>query len=122
MRKLEKINATTYALKTEDEKARLKTEKLYSKDELFDIYKSIKGMKEQLLMQEDRLKKELANLGAKDDPESIAFAEKLENAQKLLQKKKIEDQLKAIRADFESYADQCKEIKLGIPEIDRAKQ
>lgn len=59
MRKLEKKGNNAYVLKTEDEKQKLKTEKEYSKDELMDIYKQLKTMKEQLLMQVDRLKKDI---------------------------------------------------------------
>lgn len=119
MRKLEKMNENTFVLKTEDEKARLRTEKEYSKQELKDIHRSLEMQKNQASMQRQKVEKDIEKLGDLDDPEIEALADKLEKAQKFLQKKKLLAQLEIVNKDIEDTDKQLAEIKGAIPEIDR---
>lgn len=119
MRELKKINDEKYVLATYDENADLKTEKGYKKQELKDIYRSLGMQKNQALMQRQKVEKDIERLGNLDDPEIEALAEKLEQAQKFLQRKKLQSQLETVNKDLEDTDKQLAEIRKAVPEVER---
>ena len=119
MRELKKINEDSFLLVTHDEKNKLKTEKEYSKQELKDIYRALKAQENQAMMQKNKVEKDIEKLGDLDDPEIEGLADKLEKAQKFLQRKKMLDQLATVNKDVEDTLSQANEIKKAIPEVDR---
>lgn len=118
MRTLTK-RGNNYLLRMEDNENKLITEKIYTKEQLKDVYRGLKMQQSRNGIQRAEVIKNLSKLDVKDTPKLRDFIETLEAAQKLQQKQKLEDQLKLVEADTKTFDDQLKEVKTAIPEIGR---
>ena len=121
-RELKKLGNNKYLLVVVNKEAKLKTEKEYDKEELKSIFRSMKAMKENLILQRNQLESQLSKFDVEETPAIIEFKEKLEAAKKLSEKEKLEKQLEQVNADVKLHGEQIIEIKKAIPELGRGKK
>ena len=118
-RQLNKLNENKFELKTVDEKAKLITIKGFSKTELKNIYSQLRLQKGQLILNKNNIIKQLSKITTKDTKELRDFAKKIEGAQQLIQKSKLEEQVKQINSDIGLFSEQIAEILIAVPEVER---
>ena len=116
-RKLEKINESTFKLIVVDGKHKHRSEKIYDKSELRNIYQEIKAQVEQLKVAKVQNDKELEKLDVKDDPELRVMAQQIQKALKLDQYDKLMEKKEAIKKDLRLFDMQLLEISTKIPEV-----
>ena len=121
-RELKKINNKEYLLVIDDEENKLRTEKGYAKDELKEIFLSMKVQRSNLIARRNILEKQIGKLDVEETPALKEFKEKLITAQKLAEKDKLEGELKMVKADIKQNNEQLLEISKSVPEITRGKK
>lgn len=115
-----KKDGNNFELITNDKEMKLKTVKGYNKKELKEIYSQLIAQKNGLLANQAQHKAELKKINVDDTTELRDFIKKIEAAQQLQQKTKLEEQLKMINADILKSIAEAKEIRAVIPELGRA--
>jgi len=118
-RQLSKLSENQFELKTIDKLAKLITMKMFSKKELKDIYMQLQVQKGQLILNRNNIVKNISKVTIEDTKELRDFAKKIEGAQKLIEKSKLEAQVKQINIDIEMFTGQMKEITIAVPEVGR---
>ena len=106
----------------DDEENKLRTEKGYAKDELKEIFLSMKVQRSNLIARRNILEKQIGKLDVEETPALKEFKEKLITAQKLAEKDKLEGELKMVKADIKQNNEQLLEISKSVPEITRGKK
>lgn len=120
-RKLEVVD-NRYLFTVVDKEQYFKQEKSYSKEEMIDIYKSVKNQLYQIGQAIGDTKRALDVNIAEDTPELREFMEQLNKVNKLMEKEKLEKQLEQQKQQQDMFELQLKEIKNAIPEIERSKK
>jgi hypothetical protein len=111
-----------YVFKVIDKANHFKQEKSYKKDELIEIYQGLIKQTNNLNDAIGDNKRVLKTIEIEDNEELRKFLELLTKAEKLKEKEKIEKNLQQQEAQKVMFEEQIKEIKVAIPEADRAKK
>jgi hypothetical protein len=120
-RKLEK-QGEMYVFKLDDKENNFKQEKGYKKEELMEIYKTLKLQLGNVNAAIGDTNRGLKVNIAEDTPELREFMEQYNKMLKLQEKEKLEKQLEQQQKQKEMYEQQIKEIKQAIPEVERQKK
>ena len=108
-----------YLLITDDETQGLRTEKKYKKTELKEIHCLLTTQIQQARMQKADLVKNISKLQIDDSPQLREFATKVKAAITIEEYDKLNEQLKMVREDLDTFAKQKLEIEAKIPEFKR---
>ena len=120
-RKLKKISEKKFVLETYDKENDLRTEKGYKREELRQIYDSLKMQFQQVKQRRTQIEMEKTKLDVEETPQLREFASKLDAAQKLLQFDKLTFEDDKLKEDVALFNKQMKEISGKVPEVLRNK-
>lgn len=117
-RELVKLSKDRFVLKERKEKEKVYLEKEFSKEELKNTYATLRGQTDQL---RHAIKSAKTNLAAypHDDPEPEVqkVLDAINEAQKYIQKEKLEQEIEQQQADLDLFLTQMKEISTAVPEV-----
>lgn len=120
-RELKKVDDNNFLLVVNDHDNRHRSEKGYKREELREIYDSLKLQLDQIVIALRENNKKLAELKVDITPEEEKLLALMEKAAKKGEYDKIKQQVDEQVKDREMFKKQIEEIKLSIPEVTRKK-
>jgi len=121
-RKLKKISENEFLLVVNDKENRHLSEKGYNRDELREIYDSLKLQYEQMRMALRENNKKLAGLKVDISDKEKELLELMEKATKHNQYLELQKQVDKQAEDRDTFKKQMKEIEQAVPEVLRKKK